>query len=210
MRNMVLRVFQIFTVAYITIMLFVGAVARISWNYNSVMMCEWPREIEQEAWSMERDEVLLVKDASMYVDGEYVWQVKMSHWTDKELTAWLTSEDDLGKSGGGWLYGKSRDEYMLVVYSDMRVEYLRFLENDCYLGRGAPSELEKIAGRLDYAGRSIPYHWFGEAGLWLIDIVPRVILMATIFWTIFRYCSKIVASSETFERVDVGAGRSKK
>jgi len=195
-----LRIMQLFTVVYFTIMLFIGSVARIAWNYNDLMSCEWPQEIEKEAWSLELDEFLLVKDGWEYIDGEYVRRPEFSRWSDESVISEMVHNDAKGFEDL-WRYDRNQAEHLLVVYSDMRVEYLDYKveEDSCmvpyYLIRNIPAKIERLAGRLDYAGRSIPYHLLGKAGLWLVYHVPIWIGMATVVWTIWQhYSSRILLS----------------
>lgn len=194
---------QAFTVAYVAIMFFISLVARIAWNYNDFMSREWPLEIEKEAWSLELDEFLLVKDAMIRVDGEIVRQTEFSRWTD-ERVAWLMSQGDADESEGWWLSGEGQVGDVFAVYSDLRVEYVQSLNEEddrmalYYLGQGIPSRLEERAGRLDYVGRSMSYRLLGDAGLWLADKVPTAITLATIVWTIWD----TVSSSSAFARVE--------
>lgn len=204
MRKMILRVVQIFTVIYFAIMFFIGSVARIAWNYNDFMSRdEWPSEIEEEAWSLGIDEFLLVRDFAVDVDGETVRRVEFSHWTDERVAQWMSQS---GASEGGRLYGGGQAGNLFAVYSDMRVEYVQSLKEEdsrmalYHLGQGTPSKLEERAGRLDYLGRSIPYHLFGEAGLWLIDKVPIAIVLATIVWTFFDVTLSSSASASFEDR----------
>lgn len=203
---------QIFSVTYFAIMLFIGSVARITWNYNDLMSREWPLEIEKEAWSLELGELLLVKDGWEYVNGEYVRRPEFSRWSDESVISEIVHNDAKGFEDW-WRYDRSQAEHLLVVYSDMRVEYLDLrVEEDSrmvpyYLIRDIPAKIERLAGRLDYAGRSIPYHLLGKAGLWLIDYVPIWIEIVTIAWTIWQCYSDRVLLSSSIPVYDGGKRR---
>ena len=180
---------QVFTVAYFVTMFFIGSVARTAWNYNDCMFRGWPPEIEKEAWSLERDEFLLVKEGWVYADGEYEQHTEFSRWSGFSVALWMIYGETEGFEDW-WCYDENLVRHLLVVYSDMRVEYLDDRAQDTdrtapfYLIQKLPSELEQLAGRLDYVGRSVPYHLLGEAGLWLMDKVPLVIMLMTVVWTV--------------------------